>query len=241
MRVLPLVLFGCLAVVGAGALVLAPTTSVIGEYSTSLVGRTKNQRINCLRAAAALDGKVIPAQGVLSFNQTVGTWTKDRGFVRAPVSYNGHLTLAYGGAVCQASTTFYNAALLAGMEVVERHRHRFAPTYVAPGRDAAVSFPDLDLLIKNPYSQPVTVKSLRRGDHLVFQLLSKGIAKPGVIVQPVIHTVAPIREVHVGSGNEVKPHRGKAGFDVTIYRLWPNGDRELISTDDYPAMDRVQK
>jgi hypothetical protein len=93
-----------------------------------------------LRAAAALNGAVIAPGRELSFNHVVASWTPDRGFVLAPVSYDGQLVVDWGGGVCQTSTTLYNAALLAGMEITERHRHFWPPRYAPPGADAAVHF-----------------------------------------------------------------------------------------------------
>ena len=61
---------------------------------------------------------VIGAGRTFSFNRTVRGWSADRGFVKAPVSYDGVLVDDYGGGVCQCSTTLYNAALLAGAAVV---------------------------------------------------------------------------------------------------------------------------
>ena len=112
----------------------APPPEVkISGYATSLKGRTASQRHNAQRAAELLDGKVIAPGEVFSFNRVVRSWAQDTGYVKAPVSYDGELIKAYGGGVCQTSTTLYNAALLAGMPIIERHPHVFAPHYVPPG------------------------------------------------------------------------------------------------------------
>ena len=75
---------------------------------------------------------VLPGQ-VFSFNKTVGSWTADRGYVRAPVSYDGELIKSWGGGVCQTSTTIYNAALMAGLEILERHHHHWPARYAPLG------------------------------------------------------------------------------------------------------------
>src|SRR5438034_768143 len=90
----------------------------IGGYATSLEGRTDSQRFNARKAAEALDGTVIGPGAVFSFNKVVKSWSFDQGFLKAPVSYDGELVRAYGGGVYQASTTLYNAALLAGLPIV---------------------------------------------------------------------------------------------------------------------------
>ena len=130
---------------------------VLGQYTTTLRGRTESQRYNAERAARALDGRVIKPGDALSYNEIVGPWTADAGYKRAPVSYDGELLSAWGGGVCQTSTTLYNAALLAGLEIVERHRHAWPPKYIAPGRDAAAH---LHAFKRNrPRAEPATALS----------------------------------------------------------------------------------
>jgi vancomycin resistance protein YoaR len=89
-----------------------------------------SQRHNARKAALSLDNQTIAPGATFSFNKVVKSWSWDQGYVKAPVSYDGELIPAYGGGVCQASTTLYNAVLLAGLPIVERHSHVFTPHYV---------------------------------------------------------------------------------------------------------------
>jgi vancomycin resistance protein YoaR len=152
---------------GAFAVILA-TTMLFGckyhkpvlmaTFRTSLQGRTEGQKLNAAKAARAVNGAVIPAGSTFSFNQRVGSWTRERGFVRAPVSLGGVLVPSWGGGVCQVSTTLYVAAILAGLEVLERHHHAVAPSYVPKGMDAAVAYGVADLRLRNPFPFPVQIK-----------------------------------------------------------------------------------
>ena len=54
-----------------------------------------------------------------------------------------------GGGVCQVSSTLYNAAKNAGMEIIERHDHENEVHYVEIGNDAAVSYGELDFVFRN--------------------------------------------------------------------------------------------
>jgi vancomycin resistance protein YoaR len=130
----------------------------MATFRTSLEGRTEGQKLNATKAARAVDGAVIPSSSTFSFNQRVGSWTRERGFVRAPVSLGGVLVPSWGGGVCQVSTTLYVAALLAGLEVLERHHHAVAPSYVPKGMDAAVAYGVADLRLRNPFPFPVQIR-----------------------------------------------------------------------------------
>src|SRR5687767_11452496 len=123
--------FGFLRLLGAPN----PQIEMAG-YATSLLGRTSGQRHNARLAAEAINGKAIAPGEVFSFNRAVKSWSVDQGYVKAPVSFDGELVRAFGGGVCQTSSTLYNAALLAGLPIIERHPHVFRPQYIAPGRDA---------------------------------------------------------------------------------------------------------
>jgi vancomycin resistance protein VanW len=232
------------AIVGIGALGLALSTGagtsprLVGRFQTSLEGRTQAQRHNTALSARAINGMTAGPGDILSFNKAVGSWSRDKGFRKAPVSFNGSLIDAWGGGVCQTSTTLYNAALGAGLEVVERSPHRFAPGYVTPGRDAAVAFPSIDLKLRNTLSKPVQVKAIIKGTDLIVELWSAA-PKPEVRLQTKVIQQTPVRTKTLGgAGSPSLRSPGKAGWEVQTLR-WVGGERELVSHDYYPVMHRV--
>ncbi len=239
-RLLPLVIALLVGVAAAfGLFVGPPGERVLGAYTTSLSGRAASQRHNASLCLRKVDGVVVPPGAVFSFNRTVGAWSRDQGYKRAPVSYNGQLIDMWGGGVCQSSTTLYNAALLSGMEMIERHSHRFAPNYVPPGRDAAVAYANVDLKFRNPNPFPVTIRGEVEGDSLTAQIVGRAASRPSVgIVQSVVEVRQP-REYVLGAGHRGRVRNpGKTGYQVTTYRLMRD-QKQLLSVDSYPAMDRV--
>lgn len=224
-----------LAALGASS----PSERTLAEFRTSLEGRSGNQRHNAWLAAKTLNGRTIGPDEEFSFNKTFGGWTRDRGYRRAPVSYNGTLIDAWGGGVCQTSSTLYNAALLAGFAVGERHAHHFAPGYIAPGRDAAVAYPNIDLRFRNPYSKPVTITAKIEGDALIVRLRGQVDVKSSpAIRQRIINSISPM-EVTVGQGKYGRVRApGKPGWSIETYRI-QDGRTERLSVDNYPSMPRV--
>ncbi|NLC58972.1 MAG: VanW family protein [Armatimonadetes bacterium] len=219
---------------GAAALRLPAPEQCLGSYGTSLRGRTRSQVYNALRAARALHGAEIPPGGVFSYNRRVGPWNAAAGYRKAPVSYDGEMMPSYGGGVCQTSTTLYNAALLAGLEVVERHRHIRPPTYVAPGRDAAVAMPSIDLRLRNPYPHPVRLEARRVGDSLVVAVRGRGPRRP-VVVRTEVEAVAQPPEVR-GAGQR-KP--GQPGFTSLTYVL--RGKKgQVLGHEAYPPVNSLK-
>ncbi len=237
-----LAVIGVAAIGGVSFLSTKPSEeSCIGKFSTSLAGRTPNQRHNSKLSLRALQGRVIPPGGTFSFCKTVGTWSRDTGYKKAPVSFNGQLVDSWGGGVCQTSTTLYNAALVGGMKIVERSKHRFWPSYAPPGRDAAVAFQAIDLRFTNPYSFPITIRGQIVGDRLEVGLYGRGKALPATIVTEVHEKLEPATyRVASENGRSRVRNTGKAGFEVTTYRRFKDRT-EVISRDSYPAMNRVEE
>ncbi len=235
---LPLIATG--AVVAATAFLSKPGEVCVGGYTTSLAGRSRSQRHNSQLSLDNLQGITLAPGETFSFNKVVGSFSRDEGYRRAPVSYNGQLIESWGGGVCQTSTTLYNAALLAGLKIVERNRHRFAPSYVPPGRDAAVAYSEIDLKLRNPYSFPVRILGEIKGDRLSLGFY----AAQSLPNRPVIE--GDVREAKTPDTYQIgKPHgfarvrnSGKTGFQVAVYRVIGN-KKELISMDSYPGMSRV--
>lgn len=218
----------------------APTEQTVASYVTSIEGRTKSQRYNAARALSKLNGVMIQPHQNFSFNARVGSFARDDGYRKAPVSYNGQLIDSWGGGVCQASTTVYNAALIAGMRIEERHRHEFCPSYVPPGRDAAVAYGDIDLKFRNPYSFPVRILASADNAMLKVRFVANSPLPKAVQVTADVRNIEKPTEFLIGAPGQTGRVRntGKPGYDVAVYRL-VGEQRELISFDSYPAMNRV--
>lgn len=130
----------------------------IGSYYTNIYG-SQQRSTNIILAAEAVNNTVIWPDEVFSFNETVGPRTPERGYEPAPVILMGANNYDYGGGVCQVSSTVYNAALAAKLQIVERHPHSKPVHYVPIGRDATVAYGGFDLRIRNQTDSPIIIKS----------------------------------------------------------------------------------
>jgi vancomycin resistance protein VanW len=234
------------ALIGAAGFRPREREQVLSRFVTSLRDRTPNQSHNVALATRTISGRWLAPGETFSFNRSVGSWSSDTGYRHAPVSYDGELVPSWGGGVCQASTTLYNAALLAGLTVVERHRHRWVPRYVPPGRDAAVAYSNIDLKIRNDHPWPVRLEGEVRGDLVEFRIVGRGNPESRWEIRQKVDAV---REPQVilqgaapgGSGRVRNP--GRAGARVRTTRVELRGGaevrRELLTDDSYPAMNRL--
>lgn len=132
--------------------------TAIGSYSTWFHGSPARYE-NIATALKSINNTVVWPGEEFSFNETTGPRTAERGYLPAPIILNGGFDMDYGGGVCQVASTVYNAALTAGMSVIERHRHTKPVHYVPEGKDATVSYGDLDLRFQNNRNGPVIMKT----------------------------------------------------------------------------------
>lgn len=229
------------------AVALPSAEHEIGSYMTGLRGRTLSQIHNVALSARQINNTVLMPGQTFSFCRAVGSWTADRGYKKAPVSYDGELVRSWGGGVCQTSTTLYNAALLAGLQIIERNRHHWPAKYAPLGRDAAVAYEDIDLCFRNNLPEPVRIVCAIEGDELVCKIMSAYQPKYQVNVESEIRSVIRPKEVIQDRAGPVNGrwrliNRGHPGFYVVTYRrfIYPNDTRrELLSKDRYPAMNRI--
>ena len=118
-------------------------------FSTSFYSSGENRKHNIYTAIDKISGLVLQPGEEFSFNKVVGRRTEENGFSVAKIISNGEYIDGLGGGVCQVSTTLYNAAVLAGLEIVESHSHSLKPSYVKSGFDAMVNYGTCDLKFRN--------------------------------------------------------------------------------------------
>ena len=106
-------------------------------------GKVENLR----RAAALLDGVVVDAGGVFSFWRQMGRASAARGFVVGRMLKQGCVVPAVGGGLCQLTNALYEAALMSGCEIVERHGHSMQLVGM-PVHDATVAWNYVDLRVR---------------------------------------------------------------------------------------------
>ncbi|MEG0873257.1 MAG: VanW family protein [Clostridia bacterium] len=71
-----------------------------------------------------LNGKIIMPGETFSFNKAIGDTTAAKGYLEAATFKGGTVVMEMGGGICQTTSTLYDVALMANLEIVERHPHR---------------------------------------------------------------------------------------------------------------------
>ena len=139
---------------------------VRGYATTEISRHSEENRNNNIRLAFEYInsyGSVIEPNATFSFNKVVGKRTPERGFFPATEYVYGEHEEGYGGGVCQASTTLYQAAVRAGMQILERRPHSDSVSYTEYGKDATVYWSEfrggkkIDFSFRNTSDAPIYI------------------------------------------------------------------------------------
>ncbi|MBA3860238.1 MAG: vanomycin resistance protein VanB [Cyanobacteria bacterium PR.3.49] len=147
-----------------------PFSKVIVSRTVSLRPLSYEQQNNLFQAAQRIDGQIINPGQVFSFNAKVGPRTGKRGYQPAP-SYLGKETPStIGGGICLLSSCLYQAALTAGLKIVERVPHLRTVQTVQPGFDATVWYGRADLRFENNTDEPIEIRAYTNASQLKVEL-----------------------------------------------------------------------
>ena len=213
-------------------------TALLSVFTTYFDGDNLTRTSNIRLAAASLNGTALKGGEVLSFNHIVGARVPERGFLPAKIIVNGEFTEGVGGGVCQVSTTLYNAALLAGLEVTEYHPHSLSVSYVPPSRDAMVSGSDCDLKIQNGARTPVYIRAQTGKNFVSFKIYGKSGGEKYELSSEVTGSL-PAPEEFTKDRDKVRD--GKDGILSNGYLTVKRGGETkitLIRKDSYAPVKR---
>ena len=212
-----------------------------GAYTTSFSDSTKNRKYNIRFGAEKINGIILKPGDVFSANDTLGKRTRKNGWKNAGAYEGGEVVQQPGGGVCQLSSTLYNAALYADMEIVERRNHSMPVHYVDRGRDATINSIGniIDFKFRNNTSSDVIIMAYTTGNTLHMEIY-------GVPMETEEYDRIEIRTKQTSSTSikteytylPDKPTsykkttvKGSKGYKVRTYKDYYLGDT-LVKTDD---------
>lgn len=164
---------------------------LLASCTTSVTG-SSNRLTNIRLAVDKCEDTVLLAGDVFSFNDTVGDQNEETGFQISEGVENGKIVPAYGGGICQLSSTMFVAALYADLEIVEHWNHDLVAKYVPAGLDAAVAWGELDFRIRNNTAYPVWMESIYENGYLTVNFWGTKTTDEAVEIET--ETISPAGE-----------------------------------------------
>lgn len=229
--------------------------NLMSKFSTTLKDSQEGRRHNVNLALKKFNGKVIKAGEKISFNEITGPQTEAGGYKPAIVILNGKFVNGIGGGICQASTTLYNACVLANLEIDEVHKHTLPVGYVELSLDAMVSDGYADMVFTNNSDDDIYIKTYTTEGKATVEIYGNSIPD-GVSIKRVAEFIGNIP--HNGDKIEVDTtgeyadkvlYKGeyyrvkypREGYEAKAYKeTYKNGelvDREEIRHEKYQPVD----
>lgn len=226
---------------------------VLGTFTTSFASSGAARSTNLTVGAGKINGRVLMPGETLSGYECLQPFTTENGYKAAAAYENGQVVDSIGGGVCQISTTLYNAALNAELEIAQRQNHSMIVTYVPPSQDAAIAGTYKDLKITNNYSTPIYVEGYTQGKQITFTIYGKetrpanrkveyvsetlGTTDPGEPQMIVDNSLAPGAKVKVQSSHTGRRSR----LWKVVYVDGAETERTLLHTDTYNASKAIYR
>ena len=229
---------------------------VIGHWTTVFYPSGSNgDGDNIRRPANLLNGDVIGPGQQFSFMDLVGPITKANGYAMGGVIVGGHSqhSGAIGGGICSASTTMFNAAFLAGLQIDERHAHFYYIDRYPVGRDATIysnGSTTWDLKWTNDTPYPIVVQGWTTYGYnstVTFQLWS--VPLTGTLHRNVNYTQDPVQSDPVKATNDppwyvssIKPgvtyvaEYATDGFKTSVTRKVTLDDGTVLHNDTWDSV-----
>lgn len=222
---------------------------LISTFKTYYDAKNTNRSGNLKLAADKINGTVLMPGEVFSFNEVVGKRTIEAGYKNAKIYENGQVVDGLAGGICQISSTLYNAALLANLQIVERRNHSFTSTYVKAGLDATVVYGVTDFKFKNTRSYPIKIECSVEKGIAIFNIHGNKeeneyeIKLSSVTTQVIPYQTVFIQDPTLVPGQQIVSQSGHPGYKVTTYiEKILNGvsiSKEILSNDTYNAMKTI--
>ncbi|MCU9810135.1 VanW family protein [Paraclostridium sp. AKS46] len=228
---------------------MANINTLLGQYETKFNSKNQNRVSNIKLAINKINNVLIDYNEEFSFNNIIGKRSTEQGFKSAPIIVNGEMQLGMGGGICQVSSTVYNAALYSGLEIVQARNHSIPSGYIEKGRDATVSYGNIDLIFKNNYKSPILIKNEVRDNKIITTIYGNENDKKIVDIRTDILGIIKPKTIEKESkalyeGETRIESKGRNGYKVKTYRVYKNEDgssinEELINESYYPPKNKV--
>jgi hypothetical protein len=151
-----------------------------------------------------------------------------------------------GGGICSASTTMFNAAAMAGLQIDERHNHSYYINRYPIGRDATVysnGTETLDLRWTNDTPAPIVIRGYStRGSNskVTFELWSLPVGRKtvwtgGAQANLITATDGKLYVSTLAPGKTYRAEFPTEGFDTSVTRTVTDASGNVLHTNTWKS------
>ena len=220
--------------------------TTISSYETEYTEGADNRNTNIHLAADLLNNSIVTANGGRwSFNEVAGECNEEKGFKGAGVIVGGEIVDDIGGGICQVATTVFNAVYEAGLPIDERSNHSLYIASYPSGRDAAISWPDPDLVWHNDTNSDILVQTSWTESTVTVTLLGVDPgytveSKEGEFKDGAKYTTRTIENDELEQGETQLKQAGVDGMSIEVTRIVRDANGNIVHEDTFTSVYDAQ-
>jgi vancomycin resistance protein YoaR len=193
-----------------------------------------------------IDGYVVEPGATFDFLDVIGPITPERGYGYGAAIIRGRTRTgedgALGGGMCSCSTTAFNAAARAGLEIGHRRNHSYYINRYPLGLDATVWIQNAEhrqtMSFTNDMEYAVLVRGVNRPGRVIFEIWgvpdgrTVSFSEPDVTMKP-----RPVEKVQyvtsLAPGERRRVEWPVQGMNVTVVRIVRDANGNVIHRDTF--------
>lgn len=198
----------------------------------------------------AADGTVVEPGDTFDFLDVIGDITPENGYGLGAAIIGGRTRTdgALGGGICSCSTTVFNAALRAGLEMGARRNHFYYINRYPLGLDATVWISSATsrqtMSFTNDMAHPILVRGINRTGRVIFEIWGVPDGRTVTLSDPQIGERGRPREMlqytdNLAPGRRQRVEWPVVGYKVTVVRTVRGADGSIIHQDTYRSNYRT--
>lgn len=220
----------------------ADVDTVIAKFATPY-NSEPNRDTNLRVASKKVSGTVLLPGEQFSLNETLGKRTAANGYKPAGVISEGQMKTDFGGGVSQVSTTLFNAAFFAGLDLDEHRAHSRYISRYPEGRETTLDWTSIDLKFTNNTDKPMVLDMYLKGGEVHARVF--GVKTVDVEADASSRFAFTSPSTVTESGPSCSPQSPREGWSITIYRtIKDHSTGKVVKKDDfttvYRPVNRVQ-
>lgn len=205
----------------------APQVERVSSWTTSYtVAESNFFGKNISVPTTKIHGQSVAPGRQFDFWKAVGTISRAEGYGPGGIIINGRTqpTGAVGGGICSCSTTIFNAALRAGLEMGERRNHSYYIDRYPVGLDATVfrssSGSVQSMRFRNDTSHPLLIKGINRYGKVRFEIWTVPTGRTVTFSEPRIEDRRPARDTLEYTDDLAPGVRSRTEYPTEGFRSW---------------------
>src|SRR3954451_1894669 len=218
----------------------------IGEWTTKyLSGPLNGGGVNIQIPTSIINGYVVDPGQLFDFLGVIGPITSPP-YTAGAAIVHGHTVEdgVLGGGMCSCSTTLFNAAMRAGLDIHARRNHSYYITRYPVGLDATVWIASANtkqtMSFVNDLQYPILIKGINKPNEVTFELYGVPDGRTVELSDPVVENAETAQTYYqytddLGPGQQQLVEFTVDGFDSTVVRTVRDTAGNIIHEDEFKS------